>query len=226
MTGSFLLPTCHDNSQSSIDRLAGAESRRPGPLEIMTAEMAGHIDYLADKEQPRYSAALHRFCGSFTPVNTAGSHLGFFIAFGSVWQNSPAMNLALHFVESGIGPPLGRMQFEPTLRQSNGQRGVQCGCRRRKIAAHAVLPQHSSDLQPGSQVNCEPLRTLPIGGDLQDGGPAQAAMGNQQFLAKMLTPGRCDHLCRNSCQIAVALLVFCIEGEGNQGRPAFANLDT
>src|ERR1039457_7662734 len=125
MTGSFLLPTCHDNSQSSIDRLAGAESRRPGPLEIVTAEMAGHVDYLADKEQPRYSAALHRFCGEFIRVDPAGSHLGFFIAFCSVGQNFPAMNLALYFVESGIGPPLGRMQFEPTLRQSNGQRSVQ-----------------------------------------------------------------------------------------------------
>src|ERR1039457_7386608 len=94
MTGSFLLPTCHDNSQASIDRLAGAESRRPGPLEIVTAEMAGHIDYLADKEQPRYSAALHRFCGEFIRVYPAGSHLGFLIAFSSVGQNFPPMNLA------------------------------------------------------------------------------------------------------------------------------------
>lgn len=35
--------------------------RSPGPLEIKSAKMAGHVDDLANEEQARNSAAFHRF---------------------------------------------------------------------------------------------------------------------------------------------------------------------
>src|ERR1700690_2081779 len=115
--------------------------------------MTGYIDYLADEEQSGYFAALHGFCGQFIRVDPAGGHLGFFVALGSVWRNFPVMNLAFHFIESAIRPSLWRMQLEPALRQSNGQRSVQCGFSRRKIAARAVLPQPSRNLPFRSQVD-------------------------------------------------------------------------
>src|ERR1035438_6670457 len=110
-----------DGSAFMSDGLSGAESRRPRPLEVVTAEMTCNIDYFADKEQSGNSAALHGFCRQFIRVNPAGSHLGFFVAFRSLRQNFPAMNLALHFVERGIVPALRRVQFKPALCQSDRQ---------------------------------------------------------------------------------------------------------
>src|SRR5580704_12676780 len=114
------LEVINESGDMLLDCLPSAESRCPSPLKIVPTEMAGHIDHFTNKEQPRYFPGLHGFCGELVRVDPAGSHLGFFVAFGTVGQDLPVMNLELHFIESGIGPPFRRMQFEPALRQSNG----------------------------------------------------------------------------------------------------------
>ncbi len=119
-------------------------------MKVVPAEMAGYIDYLADEEQAGYFAAFHGLCRELIGVDPAGGDLCFLVAFGSVGQNFPVMNLVFHFVESGVCPSLWRMKFEPALCESNGQGSMQCGFRGRKIAAGAILPQRGHNLEPRS----------------------------------------------------------------------------
>src|SRR5204862_4425162 len=54
------------------DGLPGRVSRRPRPLEVVAAQMAGHIDYFADEIQPRHAARFHGFGGQLSRIHTAG----------------------------------------------------------------------------------------------------------------------------------------------------------
>ena len=59
----------------------------PGPLEIVAAEPAGHIDDFADEIEARHTPRLHRLRGELAGVDAADGHFRFRIAFGAVGAN-------------------------------------------------------------------------------------------------------------------------------------------
>src|SRR5690349_15792854 len=76
----------------------------------------------------------------------------------------------------------------------------------------------------GGKVNHNGLRFFPIRRDLQNSRPAQAAMGNQHLLAKLLRAKRGNHLGRDARQIAIVPAVLSIQGKRHKRRTALANL--
>ena len=58
---------------------------------------------------------------------------------------------------------------------------------------------------------------MPIGGYLQDGRAAEAAVGDEELLAEVLLTGGGDGLRRDAREVAPAVSVFGAEGERNEG---------
>src|ERR1700675_141493 len=79
--------------------------------------------------------------------------------------------------------------------------------------------QVSSEIAVGRKIEMNRLLGVPVRRDLENGGPADAAMGEKHVFAKHLFPAASasNHLGRNSCQIAPALRIPLAENAGNQG---------
>src|SRR5579871_2927870 len=75
---------------NQLEGTSCSRTRSPGPLEVESAEMAGHIDYFADEEQAGNFLALHGFRGEFAGVD-AGGDFSLFISFGAGGVHSPIM---------------------------------------------------------------------------------------------------------------------------------------
>ena len=70
-------------SHAMSNGLPGAEARRPRPLEVESAQMAGDVDDFADEVQPRNFARLHGLGRSSSVSTPPGGDLGLFVAFGA-----------------------------------------------------------------------------------------------------------------------------------------------
>ena len=75
------------------NELACGVARRPGPLEVEAAEMAGHIQYLADEIQTGLMFGLHRFGADVIGIHAAQGHLRRTVALSARWLEVPAIEL-------------------------------------------------------------------------------------------------------------------------------------
>ena len=169
----------------SLQRSAGRRPGSPRPLEIEATEMAGHVDDFADEKQAGHFSALHGLGGKFVGINAADCDFGFFVAFRAGRRNRPRMRLLLESSESGIRPCGGCVQFEPaigqTVRQNLSELRAQC---RREFAESSASRKIAVSSLSGAKINPNLLRLFPVGGNLQDRGAAQSAMGDQHFFAE------------------------------------------
>lgn len=67
--------------------------RRPGPLEIKTAQMPGNIDNLANKKQAGLGFCFEGFGGEAIAVDAAEGDFGGAIAFGAGGEDFPLLKL-------------------------------------------------------------------------------------------------------------------------------------
>src|ERR1700676_4383516 len=79
--------------------------------------------------------------------------------------------------------------------------------------------QISSEIAVWRKIEINRLLAVPVRRDLENRGPADAAMGEKHVFAKPLfrAASGSNHLGRNSCQIAPALRIPLAENERNQG---------
>ena len=54
------MQSSESSRETALDRLPGDPAARPGPLEVVAAQPAGHVDRLADGEQAGHRVRLHR----------------------------------------------------------------------------------------------------------------------------------------------------------------------
>src|ERR1041385_3980260 len=66
--------------KSSLHVLTRRVSRRPGPLEIESAKLPGHVDDFANEVQSRHIACFHGLGRQARGVDTPGRDLGLFKA--------------------------------------------------------------------------------------------------------------------------------------------------
>ena len=206
-----------------LDRLPGAKPRRPGPLKVESAEVPGHVHDFADEKQARHFAALHRLRGQLIGADAARGDLGFLKAFRARGGDLPLVRAALQIFKAGVRPLRRRVQVEPTVGQPLGHDGAESALGRREIPRGSVRAQGSRDVLPRRQIDPDPFRLPPVGGDLQDCRAAQSAMSNEHLLAKRLFTARRDHFRGNAGQAAVALQIGGIEDERNQRRTRLPN---
>ena len=76
-----------------------------------------------------------------------------------------------------------------------------------------------------SQVYVQRLRLVPVRGNLQNCGAAEAAMRDQHFLAKLLTVAGGGDLGGNSGEIAIAGAVFLLQDEWHKAWTRDLNLE-
>src|SRR5260370_42483118 len=79
--------------------------------------------------------------------------------------------------------------------------------------------QISSEIAVWRKIEMNRLPGVPVRRNLENGGPADAAMGEKNVFAKHLfrAARASNHLGRNSCQIAPALRIPLAENERRQG---------
>src|SRR3984893_2438722 len=100
------------------------------------------------------------------------------------------------------------------------------GRTRRWHASHFAVSNRRGDVAAGSEINLNRLAGTPIRGDLQDGGPAQAAMRDEHIFAEggpgqRSTLGGCDYLGGIACELAIFGALLRGKDQRNQSRPWF-----
>src|SRR6266540_1162052 len=88
-------PTIRD--ARSLCVLPGCARRRPRPLEIEAAEMAGHVDGFADAIEAWRALRLHRLRRQLGGIDAASGDLGFGEALGTRRLDRPVVEAARHF---------------------------------------------------------------------------------------------------------------------------------
>src|SRR5438094_808 len=72
----------------------------PGPLEIKSAEMAGHVNDFSDEKQSWNLSTFHCFTRKLIRVHTACRHFRLLVAFCVGGHNAPRMNLLLELLKA------------------------------------------------------------------------------------------------------------------------------
>ena len=181
--------------------MAGGDGGGPGPLEVVAAEPAGDVDDFADEEEAGDDAALQGAGVERVGVDAAGGDFGFVVAFGAGGREAPGVELAFHFGEGGVGQTAGLgvggmgsgVEGAPAIGHAAGHDGAEFLCGGGEVATGVWVGEVREDAElrgvggrrgAGGEVERDGFAGAPVGGDLQDGGAAEAAVGNQQFFAE------------------------------------------
>ena len=102
--GRQIKPEAHargDRKTRSLGNLARGVPAGPGPLEIVAAQPAGHIDHFADEIKSRHPPRFHRFGRQLAGFDSAHGHFGFGIALRALRSHRPLMNEPRDLFEFG-----------------------------------------------------------------------------------------------------------------------------
>ena len=191
---------------SGLDVPPGRNARRPRPLKIEAAKMAGDVDDFADEIESGDGPAFERLRRKFRGVDAAERDFRGAVAFGAVRPHPPLFycrdNLRQHRIGK-IGDPFRasdqiRNGARQPLRQTLRQRG------RHFLPgmAGAQFLQRGQHIGSRREVDHDVLALSPIGRNLQDDRSAQAAMGEQQRLVERRLAAADDGIERNAGEIA------------------------
>ena len=73
-----------------LERVARRDAARPGPLEIVSSEPAGHVHSLADGVETRNAARFHRLRGKLGRGDAADRDLRLGVAFAAIGRELPS----------------------------------------------------------------------------------------------------------------------------------------
>ena len=90
-------------SRSPHNSLSGAESRRPCPLEVKPAQLAGDIDHFSNEKKSRHFLRFHRLGGKFVGIDATRGDFRFSVTLGSFRIDFPSMQLMFGVSEGAIG---------------------------------------------------------------------------------------------------------------------------
>src|SRR5262249_26684608 len=79
-------------SSNVLHKLAGNKPRRPGPLKVEPAKLAGDIHHLADEVKTRAVASFHRFRRKVVGIDASQRDLRFRISFRTGRTELPLVN--------------------------------------------------------------------------------------------------------------------------------------
>ena len=157
--------------------------------------MTGDINSFANEEEARHRARFHRTGVEIGCIDTPGCHFGFRESFGPRGMKLPVMQTPFTGIESCTGPSgrragIGELIGQP-LRHNVSQSLPEC----RRIAACARRAQRGKNLSVRRKIDDQGFAGLPVRRSLQDGGAAEAAMGEEEFFAEFCMTGLRNDLC-------------------------------
>ncbi len=165
-------------------------------------------------------AGFHGFAGELAGVHTAGGDFGFFVAFGGSGRDDPGVQLLFESGEGGVGERGRSMEFEPARGETIGKKFLQGFADGGKIAV-AGRAKTGGDVALRSEIELDGLALLPVGGDLENGRTAEAAMSEEHFFAEGNFAGRgSDDFGGDAGEFGVAAEVGAIEDERNESGPS------
>ena len=178
-----------------LDRLSGAPSAGPRPLEVVAAQPAGDVHGLADHEQPGDGADRHGLGGEGPGVDSAQRDLGLRVALRARGRDGERVEAGAEGAQDAVGL-FGHRQRREVDGEGGGQAlGENLRQQRARLgfrAAALAVDQGGRGVQAGQQVDGGEFAGAQVGRDLQDGGAGEAAMGEQHRLAEASAAGAGD----------------------------------
>ena len=89
--------------EKSSHCLSGAESGRPGPLEVETAELAGDVDDFSDEKKAGHFSRLHGLGREFVGIDAARGDFRFSVTLRRFRLDFPLMQLTFGTGKRAIG---------------------------------------------------------------------------------------------------------------------------
>ncbi len=172
---------------SRLHGLCGGVGGGPGPLEVVAAQPAGDVDDLADEEEAGDFAGGEGAGVELVGGNAAGGDLRLCVAFGAGGGEGPGVEEGFEAVEGGVGEGLGGgggVHGEPALGPAGRKQGAEDGGEGGVVAAGVGGAEGCKGVAAGGEIEQDGLAGLPVGRDLQDGRAAEAAVGDEDFLAE------------------------------------------
>ena len=142
------------------------------------------------------------FASSSSVVDAACGDLGFGVALGAGGGEGPVVEVGFEGGEAGVGPVGGRVKGEPAFGHAGGKNGAEQVVDGVEVAAgqrsdwsedlgaggglhrDVSCEQGLHDVEARGEVEVDGLSGVPVGGGLQDGGAAEAAVGYEEFFAE------------------------------------------
>ena len=149
------------------------------------------------------------FASSELVVDASDGDFGLVVAFGAGREDTPGVELALYFGEGGVGEcaRLGvgwigaGVEGAPAIGEAAGDDGAKGLRGGGEVAARVRVSKGREDTKARGisagrrgvwvEVEFDGLAGVPVGGDLQDSGAAEAAVGDEHLL-----PERASHRSR------------------------------
>ena len=159
----------------------------PGPLEVVAAEPAGDVNDFADEEEARGEFAFEGAGVEFVGGDAAGGDFGFLEAFGAGGGDGPGVKVGFECGDAVVGPVAGtllRVEFDPAFGEACGKSDAESGVGGVPVAAGACVQERGEDFDFGCEVDVQRCAGFPVGRDLQCGGAADAAVGDEEFFAE------------------------------------------
>src|ERR1700683_1578150 len=142
--------------------------------------MPGHVDHFPDKVESRNPAAFHRTRAQLRRVHATSSDLRLLVAFGPGGMHGPMVERGLSFFDALIGPGGRRPLRQPTVGKAMGKNAAERGTGAAQITLRCLGTEWSRPEEIWRQVDYHRLAGLPVGRDLQHGGPTEAAVRKEE----------------------------------------------
>jgi hypothetical protein len=191
--------------------------------------VAGDVHDFADEVEAGDSATFHGMRGEGVGRDAARGDFRFLEAFGTGGGDGPVVELVFELVEGVVGPVGGGGQVEEAVGEAGwkfrSERGPGCG----EVAAGGCGAERGEEVVVRGPVDVDWFALGagggPVGGDLEDGGAAEAAMGEEEFFAEAALADGGDDFSGDSGEVGERVLVRAAEGEGDEGGAGFADRD-
>ncbi len=184
-------------------------------MEVEATEMAGDVDDFADEEEPGDFARFHGFAGEFVGVDATGSDFGFLVAFGARGMNLPGVEFLFEGFEGSVGERFWLVTLEPAIREAVGEECTESFFGSGGVAC-AGFADGLCNVAVGREINFDGLAFAPVTRRLENGGAAEAAMGEEHFFAEGIFIGGGDDFGGDAGEIGVTLAVGGVEEERNE----------
>ena len=187
--------------------------------------MAGDVDDFADEVEAWNIATFHGLGGEGVGADASRGDFCLVVAFGVCGGEGPCVEAAIELVQGVIGPVRRWGGFEEALGEAGWEAHSERGFGGVEVAAGAGFAEGGEEVLVGGPVDFDWLRTVPVGGDLEDGGTAESAMREEQLFSEAsLADGRYD-FGGDSGQVAERRLLGGAEDKGDEGWAGFADGD-
>lgn len=154
--------------------------------------MTGDVDGFADEEQAGHGARLHGARVEAVGVDAACGYFGLSETFRAGGMKLPVVQPAFAGLEGGGGPAIGGGDVNQSICEALWEHGAQGQPQSRRVTPRTDCEEGTEHFHVGREIDEEPLAGLPIRRCLQHGGAAEAAMGDEEFFAKLRLAGLDD----------------------------------